>query len=218
METLVDQIIQSPRLPQYLKEIQAFWRKEEDKRKQFYKEIVEDRKMEFINGEIYFQSPVKLRHNEAGKLLLILMHTYAKASNLGFVGYEKMLVSLTRNDYEPDVCFWRKEKSSQFKPRQMQFPAPDLVVEILSESTEKIDRGIKFEDYAQHGISEYWIVDADTQLVEQYILEEGKYLLKHKARNQETIFCQVLSGFNIPAIAIFDETENVRVLKSLLGS
>ncbi|MFM9839367.1 MAG: Uma2 family endonuclease [Cyclobacteriaceae bacterium] len=216
MDTLVDQITQSPRLPQYLEEIQAFWRKEEDKRKQFYKEIVEDRKMEFINGETYFQSPVKLQHNEAGKLLLILMHTYAKANGLGFVGYEKMLVSLTRNDYEPDICFWGIEKSSQFKPRQMQFPAPDLVVEILSESTEKIDRGVKFEDYAQHQIREYWIVDADTQLVEQYVLEEGKYALKHKAQNQETIFCQVLSGFNIPAIAIFDETENVKVLKGHL--
>ncbi len=217
METLVDQITQSPRLPQYLEEIQAFWRKEEDKRKQFYKEIVEDRKMEFINGETYFQSPVKLQHNEAGKLLLILMHTYVKANSLGFVGYEKMLVSLTRNDYEPDICFWRKEKSSQFKPHQMQFPAPDMVVEILSDSTEKIDRGVKFEDYAQHGISEYWIVDADKETVEQYILEEGKYALKHKAQHEETIFCQVLSGFNIPVIAIFDETENVRVLKGLLG-
>ena len=216
METLVDQIIQSPRLPQYLEEIQAFWRKEEDKRKQFYKEVVGDRKMEFINGEVYFRSPVKLRHNETGKLLLKLLDTYVEANGLGFVGYEKMLVSLTRNDYEPDICFWSKEKSSQFKPQQMQFPAPDLVVEILSESTEKIDRGVKFEDYAQHQIAEYWIIDADKQLVEQYVLEDGNYSLKHKARNQETIFCQVLQGFNISAAAIFDKAENVRVLKNLL--
>jgi Uma2 family endonuclease len=217
METLVDQIIQSPRLPQYLEEIQVFWRKEEDKRKQFYKEIVEDRKMEFINGETYFQSPAMLRHNVVSVLLTNLMSNYVIVHDLGFVGHEKMLVSLTRNDYEPDICFWRKEKSSHFKPRQMQFPAPDLVVEILSESTEKIDRGVKFEDYAQHGVREYWIADADEQIVEQYILEEGKYALKHKAQNQETIFCQVLSGFTIPAIAIFDKTENLRVLKSLLG-
>jgi Uma2 family endonuclease len=217
METLVDKIIQSPRLPHYLEEIQAFWRREEDKRKQFYKEIVEDRKMEFINGETYFQSPAKLRHNDASFWLASLMLYYSTTHDLGSVGHEKLLISLTRNDYEPDICFWRKEKSSQFKPRQMQFPAPDLVVEILSESTEKIDRGVKFEDYAQHGISEYWIVDADKETVEQYILEEGKYSLKHKAQHEETIFCQVLSGFNIPVIAIFDETENVRVLKSLLG-
>lgn len=216
MESLVDKIKQSPRLPQYLEEIQAFWKKEEERRKQFYKEVVEDHKMEFINGEVYFQSPIRLKHNEAGKLLLKLIDTYVQSTELGFVGYEKMLVSLTRNDYEPDICFWRKEVSVQFKPNQMQFPAPDMVVEILSESTEKIDRGVKFEDYAQHQIAEYWIVDADKQLVEQYILEGGKYALKHKAQGQETIFSQVLIGFNIPAISIFDKTENVRVLKALL--
>jgi len=98
----------------------------------------------------------------------------------------------------------------------MQFPSPDLIVEILSDSTEKIDRGIKFEDYAQHGIKEYWIIDAEKQLVEQYVLEGHNYLLKHRAHNQEIIFVQVLQGFNIPALAIFNNDENVRALRELL--
>jgi len=216
MENIVKMITQSPQLPKYLEEIQAFWQEEGQKRKQFYIDVVEDRKMEFINGEIYFQSRVKLKHNEAGKLLLMLMHTYVEANKLGFVGYEKMLVSLTRNDYEPDICFWHAEKSNLFKPNQMQFPSPDLVVEILSDSTEKIDRGIKFEDYAQHGIKEYWIIDAEKQLVEQYVLEGHNYSLKHRAHNHEIIFGQVLQGFNIPALAIFNNDENVRALRELL--
>jgi len=216
METLVEKIVRSPRLPQYLEQIQAFWKQEEARRKQFYQDIVEDKKMEFINGEVYFQSPVKLRHNEAGKLLLKLLDTYVNANDLGFVGYEKMLISLSRNDYEPDLCFWRTEIASAFRPEQMQFPAPDLVVEILSESTEKIDRGIKFEDYAEHQVTEYWIIDPEKQVLEQYVLEEGTYALKHKARNQEIIFCQVLPGFDIPARAVFDKDENVKVLRQLL--
>jgi Uma2 family endonuclease len=87
----------------------------------------------------------------------------------------------------------------------------------LSESTEQIDRGVKFEDYAQHNIAEYWIVDAENQTIEQYVLESGNYALKHKAQNQEIIFCQVLKGFDIPAIAVFDKAENVIVLKKLLS-
>jgi Uma2 family endonuclease len=216
MENPVDKITQSPLLPRYLEEIQVFGHKEEGRRKQFYKEM-DDRKVEFINGEIYFQSPVKLQHNEAGKFLLRLIDIFVESSQLGFVGYEKMLISLTRNDYEPDICFWNKDKSIDFKRKQMQFPAPDLVVEILSESTEQIDRGVKFEDYAQHNIAEYWIVDAENQTIEQYVLESGNYALKHKAQNQEIIFCQVLKGFDIPAIAVFDKVENVIVLKKLLS-
>jgi Uma2 family endonuclease len=124
--------------------------------------------------------------------------------------------TLTRNDYEPDICFWHAEKSKLSKPNQMQFPSPDLDVETLSDSTEKIDRGIKFEDYAQHGIKEYWIIDAEKQLVEQYVLEGNNYLLKHRAHNHEIIFGQVLQGFNIPALAIFNNDENVRALRELL--
>jgi len=105
--------------------------------------------------------------------------------------------------------------STSFRTIQ-QFPSPDLVVETLSDSTEKIDRGIKFEDYAQHGIKEYWIIDAEKQLVEQYVLEGNNYLLKHRAHNHEIIFGQVLQGFNIPALAIFNNDENVRALRELL--
>jgi Uma2 family endonuclease len=217
MENPVDKITQSPLLPRYLEEIQVFWHKEEGRRKQFYKEM-DDRKVEFINGEIYFQSPVELQHNEAGKFLLRLMDIFVESSQLGFVGHEKMLISLTRNDYEPDICFWNKDKSIDFKRKQMQFPAPDLVEEILSESTERIDRGVKFEDYAQHNIAEYWIVDAENQTIEQYVLESGNYALKHKAKNQEIIFCQVLTGFDIPAVAVFDKTANVAMLKKLLST
>ena len=41
----------------------------------------------------------------------------------------------------------------------MLFPAPDFAVEVLSPSTQKNNRGIKFDDYALHNVSEYWIID-----------------------------------------------------------
>lgn len=51
----------------------------------------------------------------------------------------------------------------------IQFSAPDLVVEAIAKSTERIDRDIKFEDYA--AVQEYWIVDPPKQLIEQYSLD-----------------------------------------------
>ncbi|MBC8109629.1 MAG: Uma2 family endonuclease [Verrucomicrobia bacterium] len=216
METLVEKMIQSPKLPNYLAEIQDFWAKEQQKRKQFYEQIEENKKMEFINGEIYFQSPVKLRHGNAANLLFNLLFNYVLTHDLGQLGYEKLLVSLTRNDYEPDICFWRKKISQHFLPTQMQFPAPDLVVEVLSPSTEKHDREVKFEDYANHGVNEYWIIDAEKQVIEQYINENNIYQLKHKAEGKEIIFCQTLVGFNIPANVVFDENENMKFLKTLI--
>lgn len=56
--------------------------------------------------------------------------------------------------------------------------APDLVIEILSPSTAQYDRGHKKDIYERHGIREYWIVDPANRMVEQYVLEEGRYTLR----------------------------------------
>ena len=53
--------------------------------------------------------------------------------------------------------------------------APDLVIEILSPSTSRMDRFIKFDLYQRAGVREYWIVDPDTKTVQVHTLEEGHY-------------------------------------------
>jgi Uma2 family endonuclease len=145
----------------------------------------------------------------------LLLKTYCAIHDRGFVGYEKILISLSRNDYEPDICYFNKELAKDFHPKKMQFPAPDFVVEVLSESTEERDRGIKFEDYAFHGIAEYWIVDPEKQLVEQYIFEDKKYSLKMKSG---TVLLEsiVLENFKVPVQAVFNKEENLKTLSEII--
>jgi len=115
----------------------------------------------------------------------------------------------------PDICFFKKEKADSFTPKQTLFPAPDLVVEILSESTKDRDRGLKFKDYQAHQIAEYWIIDADNQNIEQYHLVDGHYelILKSAEGNLKSF---VMPGFYIPIQAIFDEAANIEAMKNLL--
>jgi Uma2 family endonuclease len=214
-EDLLQAILDSPRLPEYAYEIQAVLAEEARRRQQFYQQMSEGEKVEFINGEIVVHSPVKLRHNAAAGHLYRLLSTYALFRGLGYVGYEKILVSLTRNDYEPDICFFGSEKAAQFQPDQMHFPAPDLVVEVLSASTEVIDRGIKFEDYAAHDVAEYWLIDPETETAEQYHLQDDRYNLNVKAQTGQ-LASHVIPGFVIPIRAIFDEQENQAALHQLL--
>ncbi|MCY7356401.1 MAG: Uma2 family endonuclease [Rudanella sp.] len=143
-----------------------------------------------------------------------MLDAFVQRNKLGRVGIEKLLVSLTRNDYEPDVCFWLLEKSSQFSRRQAQFPAPDFMIQVLSKSTEANDRGIKFDDYEAHGVGEYWLVDPDKQVVEQYVLIDGRYDLRLKA-SDGSIGSMVIAGFIIPIKAIFQVGENGRILVHL---
>jgi Uma2 family endonuclease len=155
------------------------------------------------------------RHNVVSLLLAQLMNVYVAKNKLGFVGIEKIMITLTRNDYEPDICFFEKQKADTFTDKQTLFPAPDLVIEILSDGTKKRDRGVKFQDYEAHKIKEYWIVDADQQTVEQYCLKEGQYelILKSAEGNIKSV---VLTGFQIPIQSIFDETRNLEAMKQLM--
>lgn len=216
MDTLLRELQTSPKLELYFEEIQRILQAEQIKRNEFYRMITPNDKAEFINGEIIFHSPVRLRHNRVGKLLLVLIDAYVRKHQLGYVGYEKLLISLTRNDYEPDICFFRRDISQAFSPQQMKFPAPDFIVEILSDTTLKTDREIKFDDYAAHGVKEYWIIDPDAEIVEQYLLRDEEYMLMQKT-DSGILKSEAISGFTIPVRAMFDEQENLKALQALVG-
>ncbi|CAN5443219.1 Uma2 family endonuclease [soil metagenome] len=215
MQISINQILEMPNAAIIAERLQSALEKERTARNHFYEIIDESKKMEFINGEIVFHSPSKLRHTNSVKLLTNLLSNYVIKNDLGFVGGEKMLISLTRNDYEPDVCFFDKSKSESFKPDQMQFPAPDIAVEVLSPSTEKYDRQTKFQDYAAHGIREYWIIDAEHEIIEQYFLQNEEYELLLKAKDG-TIESIVLPKFKIKIRAVFDEQTNLEELKRII--
>ena len=151
MNLTVEQVLKMPNAVLFERKVKAALEAEQKKRLHFYQIVDENKKMEFINGEIIFHSPVKLQHNSATKLLCGLLNAFVIKHDAGFIGIEKIMISLSRNDYEPDVCFFGSEKSAKFTPKQMRFPAPDFVIEVLSDSTEKSDRETKFQDYAAHG-------------------------------------------------------------------
>ncbi len=216
IKEIIRPLLHSPGLPFITRELEAILAAEQEKRQRFYEELSETYKAEFINGEIIVQSPVKLRHDRASANLFILLSTYVRKHNLGYVGHEKLLVTLTRNDYEPDICFFGQAKAQTFTADQTQFPSPDLVVEILSNSTRSIDRGVKFEDYALHGVGEYWLVDPDQESVEQYLLQEDVYQLAVKVKTG-VIQSKVVTGFEIPVRAIFDPAEQFTALQSILN-
>jgi len=82
--------------------------------------------------------------------------------------------------------------------------APDMVVEIISPSTARKDRIIKFNKYQQAGVREYWIVDPDTKGVQVCILENGRYVTYMYA-DTDTAPVTVLPGCNISLPDVFAE-------------
>ena len=189
---------------------------ERQRRQRFYEEITPDMKAEFINGEVIMHSPALAKHTEARMRVTNLLNNYVDFKELGLVHDEKSLCTFPRNDYEPDVVFFAPAKAATITPDTLQFPPPDLACEVLSASTEKRDRGVKFQDYEAHGVGEYWIVDPDAQVLEQYVLDgSGRYELRMKSGTGQVISV-VVPGFSVPVRAIFDAKTHRSALQQLL--
>ena len=142
------------------------------------------------------------------------MDGYARVHQLGEVHIEKAMTCFPRNDYEPDIMFFGTAKLGLISPDTLRFPIPDLIVEVLSPSTEKRDRGIKFTDYALHGVKEYWIVDAVAETVELHCLAGDSYP-SVPAQNDGVLSSNVIAGLELPVRAVFDETANAETLRAI---
>lgn len=201
---LVEKLKKAPDAYKILDQINQVLKAENADRQVFYNQINENKKAEFINGEIIIHPPSTFKHWQTSSSIGGKIFPFVKINNLGVVGTEKVMIRCTRNDYEPDIVFFKKEKSKAFTRDQMLFPPPDLAVEILSPSTEKTDREIKFADYAAHGVEEYWIVDPEALSIEQYLLDSGHYKLNVKLTGDGMLHARVVDGFSLDIGVVFE--------------
>lgn len=83
--------------------------------------------------------------------------------------------------------------------------APDMVVEILSPSTQRHDRLVKLGLYQRAGVREYWIVSPEEQTVQVFLYKDGS-LLPHEVYSREDVAkVNVLDGCFIELSKVFSE-------------
>jgi Uma2 family endonuclease len=76
--------------------------------------------------------------------------------------------------------------------------APDLVVEVLSETTEKTDRTLKLKLYGRYGVQEYWIIDPEGPSAEIYRRGPDGLDLAAKLSAADALTSPMLPGFSVP--------------------
>jgi Uma2 family endonuclease len=133
------------------------------------------RRYELHEGEVSVTPAPGTRHQEVvGNLYLALrQHVDAGLGGRVFVSPIDCLLSDT-SVVQPDLVYVAADRAAVVTARGIE-GAPTLVVEVLSPSTVQIDRAVKRQLYARHGVPCYWIVDPDARRVEAYVLAEGAY-------------------------------------------
>jgi Uma2 family endonuclease len=185
-------------------------------RRMEFRATAEDRRVEFINGEVVDKVPNTFAHQSCLSRLEGIFSMFVKVRRLGFVAREQALTAFPRNDYCPDLCFWKNGRGVGNDPKQFVFPPPDFVAEALSPSTERFDRGVKFADYEAHGVAEYWIIDVDQEVIEQYVLRDGR-MQRIESSSDEIIQSAVVQGLAFPVKAAFDDQVHLQCMRKILS-
>ncbi len=184
--------------------------------------VAEFRRMEFddtdtffyelLDGELVAKSAPSPLHQRISRNIFRAMDTYVVSNNLGEVLYAPIDVFLDEhNASQPDVLFLSAGNQHLVTPDGIQ-GAPDLVVEIISPSSIKRDRGDKMKLYERCGVGEYWLVDARTRSVEVYVntLVDGvqdfelREVFSEESTELVSVHSFVLKEFIMPIQAVFD--------------
>lgn len=150
-----------------------------------YNHIPDEKRAELIDGVIYNMSaPAQIHQLISGRIFKAFSDYIERKKGMCIPVYAPLDVQLDCDDktmVQPDVLIVCDRKKFQGR---VVFGAPDLIVEILSESTRKKDMTVKLSKYAQAGVREYWIIDPDRRKVIVYDFENDMdvsvYGFEHK--------------------------------------
>ncbi len=156
-------------------------------------ELEEDVKVELIDGVMVVHSPEKTRHEDVFGFVFPLMRIFAIRTRQGKVLGSMATVHLGEcRKVKPDIAAVQAERAPIITKDAIE-GAPDLVVEIVSESTRRYDFGKKRQVYEEAGVPEIWLVDFERQQV--MVVRKVGQRYRSETKSEGIFRSQVLKGF-----------------------
>ena len=168
-----------------------------------YLHFPEDKRYEIIDGEVHMvPSPVPYHQMVLGNLYLRLCE-FVDKKGIGEVYLAPLDVVLSEIDVvQPDIMFISKERLNIITEKNIQ-GAPDLIVEIISPTSEYRDRVIKRKLYSKYEVKEYWLVDLEKKEIEVMALGESGLETVKIYKKTDILESLVLKGIKIKLDDIF---------------
>lgn len=135
--------------------------------------LPEGKRAELIDGQVYDMAPPFRSHQKLVSELHYLIKDYIKKNNGTCEIYPAPFAVFIANDdknyVEPDISVICDRNKLSDRGCE---GAPDLIVEVVSPGSRKMDYSTKNTLYADNGVREYWIVDPKMERVTVYYYEE----------------------------------------------
>ena len=140
-----------------------------------YRKTSDDERYELLDGALKKSSTPDTAHQSVQAELGWRMARFIREGGLGHLFFAPTDVVLSSTDVvQPDLLFISSDRVDIITPANIQ-GAPDLIVEIRSESTAERDESFKRHLYAVVGVKEYWLVDPEAATISVLLLGESGY-------------------------------------------
>jgi Uma2 family endonuclease len=158
---------------------------------------------EWVDGVIMQLNTPGDEHQQFVSFFDIIMNLYALKTGAGTVRVAPFLVRLKNSGRHPDVMFIATKHLDRIQPKFVE-GGPDIVVEIISASTRESDEGVKFREYEEAGVGEYWQIDYERRQARSYRLDgEGRF---QEVLLAEGVFAsEALPGFRLSVAWLWDD-------------
>jgi len=163
------------------------------------------RRYELYDGEVIVVPAPFSRHQRVVANVEDLLREYERTTGGMVVQSPFDVVFSEHNVLQPDVVFFRTERRHLVSVDEATRAAPDLVVEVISRSTEVRDRGRKMEVFARFGVPEYWIVDPIKNTLEVYELSGAEYHLAGTYDDRQRVGSPTLPALSFDTHRLFEE-------------
>ena len=161
---------------------------------------------ELIDGEHYVTPSPNRKHQKISGNLFLLIGTWLEQHPIGQIYFAPFDVIFTMFDVvEPDLIYVSNERAARVLTDANVKGAPELVVEIGSEGTRGRDETIKRRLYERAGVSEYWVVDPEIDVVRVYRrgTDGFKRPIELTAEDNDVLTTPLLPGLSLPLARIF---------------
>jgi Uma2 family endonuclease len=156
------------------------------------------KRYEIIDGELFVTPAPSFQHQIVVTNLVYFLCAFLRDRPLGRVIVSPFDVEFSQFDVvEPDILYVSNARASVLTEKNAQ-GSPDLVVEVLSPSTKKIDRTTKLKLYARFSVEEYWIIEPQGISAEIYRRVNGNLELAAKLEATDALTSPLFPGFNLP--------------------
>ncbi len=152
---------------------------------------------ELIDGELIVTAAPNTRHQRAVTELVLELGLYAREHGGEVLPAPYDVYFSDSNVVEPDVLFVTAEHIERLEDRYIR-AAPDIVVEVSSPSTRRLELSRKKDLYERFGVPEYWYVDLDAERIEIYRLTGGRYGLPELTGRGDRLESHQLLGLALP--------------------